>query len=79
MSIETRCTNLNFPVVMCGIHFCAKSCLLVSPGNASVERGFTANKNMPTDGRCSMSPTNITSLRFVKDANRMAGGSVCEM
>jgi hypothetical protein len=44
-----------------------KSALVISHGNADVERGFSENACIVTDQRAQLSEQTITSLRLVKD------------
>lgn len=54
-----------------------KNILIITHGNADVERGFSINSNIVTDNRSSLSESSVNGLRLLSDAVKFFGlGSV---
>ncbi|CAF3042103.1 unnamed protein product [Rotaria sp. Silwood2] len=50
-----------------------KNVLIITHGNADVERGFSINSNILTENRSSLSESSINGLRLVYDAVKVFG------
>ncbi|CAF0764829.1 unnamed protein product [Adineta ricciae] len=51
-----------------------KNALIISHGNADVERGFSINSNIVTENRSSLSESSVNGLRLVHDGVKFFGG-----